>query len=283
MKFCRICLAIAVLSLFSSLNADDTKKPTSAQQCDKCPTTATKCADGKCVQGKCEGEKCCAAGKCETGTSKCCADGKCAHGKCEAEKCCAEGKCEGAACCHSLASAKEKLPKLIYKVGAETTCCSASAEALAEKSKEAVQFVVAEKSYTCKNEAFSALVAETEKFVESFVTVSKCEASGKSVVAGKSFDCCVEAGSKAELVKAAVKEVKVSYKVGDDEACCAGSAAALAKKTNKPIQFVVNGEATECELTSRLNLATAKYLAAVKALTKVEQTTNATSTNKSDS
>jgi hypothetical protein len=257
MKFCRVLLAVVALGPFANLNADDATKSTE-KKCDKCPASAT-AANAVATATKCEGEKC-AAGKC-----------------------CEGGQCS-AACGAAIANAKEKLPKLVYKVGKETTCCSESAKALAEKSKETVQFVVAEKAYTCKNEAFTALVTETEKFVESYVSVSKCEASGKSTVAGKSFDCCVEAGQKAELVKAAVKEVRVSYKVGDEDACCAGSAAALAKKSKMPIKYVVNGEATECELTSRLNLATAKYLAAVVALTSAEKTAEAPVTlKKSDS
>lgn len=283
MKSFRVLLVVAVLSLFTNLNADDTIKSTSAKQCDKCPATATagKCPglqaeSGKCcATGNCAGEKCCEGGKC--------AAGKCAGEKCAGEKCCEGGQCAGSGCCPALASAKEKLPKLTYRVGKETTCCSASAAALAEKSNEAIEFVVADKSYACKNEAFSALVTETENFVESYVSLSKCEASGRSTVAGKSFECCVEAAQKAELVKAAVKEVKVSYKVGDQEACCAGSAAALAKKSNQSIKYVVNGEATECELTSRLNLATAKYLAAVKALAAAEKPVVETAVQKSDS
>jgi hypothetical protein len=253
MKYCRVLLAVVALGLFVNLNAEDTAKSTAEKKCDKCPATTAVATAAKCAGEKCEAGKCCEGGTCPAG------------------------------CCAALASAKEKLPKLVYKVGKETTCCSESAAALAEKSKESVQYVVADKAYTCKNEAFTALVTETEKFVDSFLTVGKCEASGKSTVAGKSFDCCVEAGQKAELVQAAVKEVKVSYKVGDEDACCAGSAAALAKKHNKPIKYVVNGEATECELTSRLNLATAKYMAAVVALASAEKPAEASALKKSDS
>ena len=257
MKFCRTLIAIAVIGLMGHVNADDSTATTTEKKCDKCPATAaattTVAAVAKCEGGKCQAGKCCEGGTCST------------------------------ACSVAVANAKEKLPKLVYKVGKESTCCSESAAALAEKSKETVQYVVADKTYSCKNEAFAALVTETEKFVDSYVSVSKCEVSGKSTVAGKSFDCCVEAGKQAELVQAAIKEVKVSYKVGDEDACCAGSAAALAKKNNKPIKYVVNGEATECELTSRLNLATAKYLAAVSALATAEKPAEAAALKKSDS
>ncbi len=276
MKFCRVLIAVVALGLFVNVNAEDTTKSATEKKCDKCPASATAAvaAVAKCEGGKCEGSKC------EAG--KCCQSGKCEGSKCEAGKCCEGSKCS-AACGAALANAKEKLPKLVYKIGSETTCCSESAAALAEKAKESIQFVVADKTYTCKNEAFTALVTETEKFVDSFVAVGKCEASGKSTVAGKSYDCCVEAGKNAELVQAAVKEVRVSYKVGDADACCAGSAAALAKKHNKPIKYVVNGEATECEMTSRLSLATAKYMAAVAALASAEKPAEAAAIKKSDS
>ena len=168
-------------------------------------------------------------------------------------------------------AAMSKLPKMTYAVGSESTCCSQSAAELAKTSGEPIHYVVAEKTYADKSEAYTALVESTESFVDAFVTPAKCEKSGSTTVAGKSCGCCVEAGKRAELVSTAISEVKMTYKVGDEETCCSTSAAALAKKSGAETHFVVGGEETSCNLTARLKLATAKYAAAVKAITAADQ------------
>ena len=51
-----------------------------------------------------------------------------------------------------------KLPKMTYRVGTEDLCCSESAAKLAEKEKTDVHFVVGEKVFDDKTEAYTALV-----------------------------------------------------------------------------------------------------------------------------
>jgi len=292
MKYLFSVCAVAALALGIQLSVAD--ESNNAASPGKCPLAGKcdKATDGECAKGTCSkecAEKCagkcaseCAEGKCASTCSDkgTCCEKECAE-KCSGEKCagekCADGK---SACCATIAAAKKQLPQMTYLVGTESVCCSEMASELAEKSKEKIQFVVAEKSYCCKEAAFTALVEETEKFVNTFVSPSKCESSGKTTVAGKSYDCCQTAAKKTELVSTAAKAVRMAYKVGDEEVCCVKHASTLAKDKEAAIHYVVDGEATACELTARLKLATAKYIAAINALAKAEQADTTASVEK---
>ena len=165
-----------------------------------------------------------------------------------------------------IAKAMGELPTMTYKVGEETTCCSESAAALAKKSEMPIHFVVGEKTFEEKEAAYTSLVEQTEAFVNDFITPCKCETSGVTKIAGKSCNCPVEAGNTAELVKAAAKKVQMTYAVGEETCNCPMKAAEMAKASGAKKEFVVAGEKTCCEMTARLNLARAKYKAAVEAL-----------------
>ncbi len=172
-----------------------------------------------------------------------------------------------------IATAMGDLPKMTYKVGEEMTCCSESAAALAKKSEMPVHFVVGEKTYEAKEAAFTALVEQTESFVNDFVTPCKCEVSGTTKIAGKACNCPVEAGKTAELVSAAAKNVQMTYAVGEETCNCPTKAAEMAKTSGAKKEYVVAGEKTCCEMTARLNLARAKYKAAVEALVATQKET----------
>lgn len=174
-----------------------------------------------------------------------------------------------------IAKAMGDLPKMTYKVGEEMTCCSESAAALAKKSEAPIHFVVGEKTFETKEAAFTSLVEQTEAYVNEFITPCTCEVSGKTTVAGKSCNCPVEAGSRAELVKTAAAKVQMTYAVGEETCNCPTKAAEMAKASGSKKEFVVAGEKTCCEMTARLNLARAKYKAAVEALVAAETKTEA--------
>ena len=169
-----------------------------------------------------------------------------------------------------VSAAMTKLPSLVYKVGDKEVCCSKSAAALAKKAEQPVSFIVGDDTFENEEKAYVALVKSTEKFVENFATPHKCEASGTTTIAGKKCGCSVKAGETAKLVKAAMKKVSLSYKVGEESCHCPTQAAALAKKSGEEKMFVVSGKSTSCEMTARLNLARAKYKAAVEALVAAE-------------
>lgn len=167
--------------------------------------------------------------------------------------------------------AMSKLPKMSYLVGKEATCCSEAAAELAKKHDSPIKFVVAKKVFAKENEAVVALADATEKFVAAYASPSKCAVSGKFTAAGKELCCEVMAGERASLAKAAMKNVQMSYLVGDKACSCPNEAASLAKTTGKDKLFVVAGEQTCCSATARLKLAQAKYRAAVEALAKADQ------------
>jgi len=179
---------------------------------------------------------------------------------------------EGETCSQCpVAKAMANLPKMTYKVGKESTCCDKSAAAIAKKSEKPIHFVVGEKTFEKKDKAYVALVESTEAYVTKFTTACKCEKSGKTTIAGTSCGCPVDAGKKTELVKTAIKDMKISYKVGKETTCCSQSASELVKKSGEKMTYVVAGKETCCNLEARLNLAHAKYAAAVKAMASTEK------------
>lgn len=166
----------------------------------------------------------------------------------------------------AVSQAMAKLPKMTYRVGTESTCCSESASALAKKHGKPVQFVVGDQTFDDESKAFVSLVENTEAFVNEFVTPKKCETSGTTSIAGQSCACPVQAGELTAKVKQAVEQVKMGYKVGDKSACCSQSAQALAKQSGQPVTYVVNSQEHSCNYQARLELAKARYAAAVKSL-----------------
>jgi hypothetical protein len=155
-------------------------------------------------------------------------------------------------------------------VGDEKTCCPKSAGQLAKESDQPIHFVVGEKSFEKESAAKLALLKETEQFVSAFAKPQVCQVSHTTTVAGKSHSCSVAAGRTADLVKSAMEKVKMTYLVGEKECHCPIEAKQVAETTGKATLFVVAREKTPCNVTARLNLARAKYKAAVEALVQAE-------------
>lgn len=191
------------------------------------------------------------------------------------------GDCTGKSCdtdcCKGcpVTAAMAKLPKMAYRVGTENVCCPDSAAKMAEEKKAALHFVVGEKVFEDKTEAYTSLVEQTEAMVSKFVTPSTCAASGTHTVAGKSCKCSVEAGKNAELVSAAIKDIKMTYTVGDKSCNCPTQAGTMAKTSGEKMTYVVGEEKTCCNMTARLALAKAKYKAAVTALVSADKAASA--------
>lgn len=167
-----------------------------------------------------------------------------------------------------------KLPKITYKVGEASTCCAQSAQKLAKENQAEIKFVVAKKEFDDESKATLALAEATEEFVKGFAAPSTCKVSGKVTVAGKEHCCEAMAGQSAKLVEAAMKKVEMTYLVGDKTCSCPVEADTLAKKSGTEKVYLVAGEKTCCSVTARLNLARAKYKAAVEALVKTDDATD---------
>jgi hypothetical protein len=140
------------------------------------------------------------------------------------------------------------------------------------KSKSApIEYVVGKEKFETKEAAYTSLVEQTESMVNEFTTPCKCEVSGTTTIAGTKCACPVKAGETTELVKKAAGEVQMAYAVGEETCHCPTKAAEMAKEAGVEKTFVVNGEKTSCEMTARLNLARAKYRAAVLAMAAQNQ------------
>ena len=169
-----------------------------------------------------------------------------------------------------IAAAMEQLPKMTFKVGEESTCCSASAEALAKEHDAPILFVVATQDYTDKGEAMAALADETEEFVNNFTTPSECVVSGTTTLAGRKMHCSESAGNLAESMKLAMEEIQVAYKVGDESCSCPTQAKSLADESGEKMQFVVGEESTCCSIDARIKVAHARYRAALAAMAQAD-------------
>ena len=114
--------------------------------------------------------------------------------KCEKECKVAATASECASC--PLAKAMDALPKISYIIAGEASACAKSATAAAEGGKE-VKYIVAGKELCCPTAAKDAQVEATEKFVASFASIHACEASGKTFVGNKGYECSQHASTIA--------------------------------------------------------------------------------------
>lgn len=180
-----------------------------------------------------------------------------------------EGQCDAkcATECKScpVTEGMAKLPQLVYKVGDELACCENSAKSMAQSAGKPVNYVVGKESFECPTKAFTSLVEQTEKYVSAYATPKTCSVSGKTTVAGTEMTCPVAAGDVAAKVKKAMDSVAISYKVGDKTCSCPVEAKSIAESTKAKTIYVVENQETECEMTARLNVARAKYKAALMA------------------
>jgi hypothetical protein len=168
------------------------------------------------------------------------------------------------------AAAMERLPKLTYAVGDKKICCPKEAAKLAKESGGHIHFCVAEKEFDSEPEARIALIEATERLVATLARPHTCPESGQMTLAGQVQSCQKTAAHTADLMQQAIAKVKFTYLVGEKECHCPMAAGKLAKESGKPKLFVVGEEKTHCEKTARLNLARAKYKAAIKAMLQAQ-------------
>jgi hypothetical protein len=211
--------------------------------------------------------------QCPSCAAKTTATSTCPAGGCS-ETGCASGCCGAVAVATTKAcpvtAAMEKLPKLTYAVGEKTVCCPKEAAALAKAANSQIRYCVAEKKFDSEADAQKALVEATETFVAAVAQPYKCPKSGQLTLAGQAQSCEKTAAKNAELMQAAMAKVAMTYVVGDKSCNCPVEAKQVAKDSGKEVLFVVGQEKTSCEQTARLNLARAKYKAAIEALVKAQ-------------
>ena len=168
-----------------------------------------------------------------------------------------------------VANAMEALPKISYIIAGEASACCKSATVAVEAGK-VVKYVVAGKEHCCPTAAKDAHVEATEKFVASFSSTNTCDASGKTFVGNKGYECGQHATTVAAAAKKAMDGVKTVHLVGNKEFCCPTAAGEAAEQQSAKVTYVVAEETTPCAKTNRMNLALAKYQAAIQAIAKVD-------------
>jgi hypothetical protein len=174
-----------------------------------------------------------------------------------------------------------KLPQMTYMVGDQQVCCPDAASELAKQAGKDIRYAVGEKSFAGEDKAKVALVEATEQFVAAFAKPSVCKESGNITVCGQKACCEGSAAAMAKTAKAAMDKVAMTYMVGEKSCNCPVEAEKMAKDSGDVTLFVVGQEKTACQVTARLNLARAKYKAAVVAM--MQNASDTTETSASDS
>jgi hypothetical protein len=248
----KLSVLLVALVLIVGLRAEDPAKT--------CPGGA--CGGGACAKSDAKACAGCPAATAQAETGTCTKD-------CQA---CPAGKqCDGKDCKDCpITSAMAALPQITFIVGEEKTCCPKTAAELAQKANTTIHYMVCEKSYDAESDAKLALAEVTEQFVAAYAEPKACKETGKVTVCGKELCCEGTAAQTAAIAKAAMDTVAMTYMVGEKECHCPVEAAKLAKDSGDPTVFVVAGESTACNVTARLNLARAKYKAAVVAVVRAE-------------
>jgi hypothetical protein len=176
------------------------------------------------------------------------------------------------------------MPSVKYRVGDEVTGCSKSAAAISEKSHKPIRYVVRTSTFDNERDATAKLTSLMQEELDSLQTIQYvvddkpygCGGSAAKAAArhhqkvmyrvgGVEFESQEDAEDALTAIEHAVKEVKLTYKVGDESYCCSKTAAAKAKETHKELTYVVGDTSTCCEKTAQINLAQAKVKAIVEA------------------
>lgn len=205
----------------------------------------------------------------------------------------AEGDCakscgDKAGCCAK--DYAKVLPAMKYKVGSETVCCPDKAKDLAKGDAKAIKYVIGEKSFDDATTAKTELAKAIDGYMTDAMTIRyavgdqcmSCPMSAGELAKkeGKpmkyrvaSFDFASEDAAKKALTVAKEASDKVMMKMMVGETCvaCPTSAAELAKKENKKVEYVVGDSKTCCDVEAKVNLARARAAAALAALDKASK------------
>ncbi|MEE8170505.1 MAG: hypothetical protein V3T70_08155 [Phycisphaerae bacterium] len=157
----------------------------------------------------------------------------------------------------------------------KTSRTASNAKSSCSAGKGAAASVAAKGSSACcssKSKA-SAQVAADGRSNESCksgakVAAATCDKSAAKVfyVANSKFTCPQTAHKMSKLALAAMKDVRMSYRVDGKDFSCDKMAGAKCDGTGKDLMFVVGETCTPCKVTARIALAKAKIVAALKAL-----------------
>jgi len=191
----------------------------------------------------------------------------------------------GARCESLLAKAGIQFPQMTYRVGEQATPCPKAAAELARKNGGKIEYVVAEKAYADETEAQQAYAKvlndfRTEVTRVKFAVGKECvscpiaasamaKKEGTQVkyrVAAFDFDSQEKAEAAVKAAAAAAEKVQMTMRVGEKTYQCPTTAADMAKKDGKSVEYCVGEKATACKVTAEVDLAFARLEAAVNAV-----------------
>ena len=169
------------------------------------------------------------------------------------------------------------MPSMKYKVGKEITGCSKSASKMADANGGKIQYLIGDEVFSDEGKATSELSKALEDKIASLASIQysvggdsfHCPLKAKDLakktdakiayrVAGFDFADREKAEEVLEVATKALKQVKMTYKVGDKSFCCDKLAGAKAKETGTKIVYVVGEEETCCSQAAQLKLTETK-------------------------
>jgi hypothetical protein len=222
--------------------------------------------------------------------AQCCAKSKAAHEGAMAKTAGETSACHGKAMCAKGAVATD-MPKMLYKVGDETTCCPKQADKLAGGDSSKIRYVVAGKEYTKNEEALKAYATVLDEYLNSmqnvrFVVGEQCvscpmaaqalaKGAGQPMkyrVAAITFAEKAKAETAAKLARAAAEKVQMTCVVDGQKYSCPKEAEQACAKSGKKAEYVVGDMKTNCPITAGVELAKARIDAARKALEEYVRT-----------
>lgn len=200
-----------------------------------------------------------------------------------APSCCSKGSANAAQ-----ASLVSFMPRMTYKIGDETTTCSKTAAALAEKAGSSMTYVVNGVEYTDKLEAMAANDKQLDSYLMDLCRVQyavdgqcvSCPVAAHYMTADGAkplqykvgpavFDNADDAIKASVMAWNASHKVAMEYAVGDELTTCSKTAGAMAEKTGSQVEYVVNGQRTGCAKTAQHMQKMARVQAALKAVEAV--------------
>ncbi len=216
------------------------------------------------------------------------ADTKACGAGCDASQAGAPSCCSKGAANSAQASLVSFMPKMAYKIGDQTTTCSKTAAALAEKTGSSMTYVVNGVEYTDKLEAMAANDKQLESYLMDLCRVQyavdgecvSCPVAAHNMTADGSkplqyrvgpavFDNADDAIKASVMAWNASHKVAMEYAVGDELTTCSKSAGMMAEKTGGKVEYVVNGQRTGCAKTAAHMQMMARVQAALKAIEAV--------------
>lgn len=173
--------------------------------------------------------------KAKDGEAKAAGD-KAACAKTCGDKAAAKGCCAGKATAGQCGDA----PKLVYKVGDETTCCPKTAAEMAKKNDAKIVYVLAGKEYTDQTEAMTAYRDALETYLDGATQV-------RFVVGTEAMSCPISAAAMAKEKNTTVKYrvASVNFDNKDDAEKAAKTASEAAEKVS--MKMVVDGKTVTCD------------------------------------